>query len=140
MKRLMCGVAAGTLMIGLASCYNEDEANYADNGYNAAAAENGAYDANTSGTQYASADGWPEGARIIVEDDVTYRIDPGGARIRLGPADSRIEVIDGVRYRVDPGGTRVRIDEQGLAVRVDTDGVDATIPVDDNTSVTINSD
>jgi hypothetical protein len=131
MYRLMQGVAAGALIIGLAGCYNKDEANYSDNGYNAtAAAENGAYDANASGTQYAGAGSWPEGSRIVVEDNVTYRIDPGGVRVRLGDADSRIEVIDGVRYRIDPGGTRIRIDDQGMAIRV---------PVDANASVEVNT-
>lgn len=134
MKILMT-TAAGTLTLLLAGCYNRDEANYSDNGYNAAeAAANGAYDSG-AGNGYAGASGsWPEGARIVVEDGVTYRLDPGGARIRLGDADSRIEVIDGVRYRIDPGGTRVRIDDQGAVIRIGPDGVDATVPVDVNSN------
>lgn len=132
MTRLLYGAAAAALTIGLAGCYDRDEANYSDNGYNAAAAaENGAYDANASGTQYAGADSWPEGTRIVVEDNVTYRIDPNGVRVRLGDADSRIEVVDGVRYRVDPGGTRIRIDDRGLAIRVPVDA-DASVEVNTN--------
>jgi hypothetical protein len=73
---------------------------------------------------------WPTGSRIVVEDGVTYRIDPGGTRIRLGPNDARIVVEDGVRYRVGPGGTRVRIDESGAAIDVDADGVEADIDLD----------
>ena len=137
--RIILTAAAGALTIAVGGCYQEqeynDEYNAADENYSAANAD---YDANASGG-YASADSWPEGARIVVEDGVTYRIDPGGARTALGPSDARIEVIDGVRYRVDPGGTRIRIDDEGVAVRVDGDGVDATVPVGDNTSVEINS-
>ena len=135
--RLILTAAAGALTIAVGGCYEDQEYN----DYNAAgedySAANADYDANASG--YAAADSWPEGARIVVEDGVTYRIDPGGARVALGPSDARIEVIDGVRYRVDPGGTRIRIDDEGVAVRVDGDGVDATVQVGDNTSVEINS-
>ena len=118
--RVFLTATAAALTIAVAGCYKDDS-------YNNAAGENysaeGAdYDANASGGNYASADAagnWPEGARIVVENGVTYRIDPGGARVALGPNDARIEVIDGVRYRIDPGGARIRIDDDGVAVRVD---------------------
>ncbi len=134
MSRLIIAAAAGALTLTVGGCYDADEANYSDNGYNASeAAANGAYDAgNAGGNGYATADAsgsWPEGARIIVEEGVTYRIDPGGARIRLGADDSRIEVIDGVRFRIDPGGRRVRIDEQGAVIRVEPGDADATVSV-----------
>ena len=136
--RIILTATAGALTIAVGGCYDDqdynDDYNAAGENYSAANAD---YDGNASG--YAAAGSWPEGARIVVEDGVTYRIDPGGARVALGPSDARIEVIDGVRYRVDPGGTRIRIDDQGVAVRVDGDGVDATVPVGDNTSVEINS-
>ena len=121
--RIILAAAAGALTISVSGCYEKQEYN---NDYNAADANyaaNGAeYDANASAGNYASADAatsWPEGARIVVDNGVTYRIDPGGARVALGPNDARIEVIDGVRYRIDPGGARIRIDDQGVAIRVD---------------------
>jgi hypothetical protein len=82
---------------------------------------------------------WPEGARIIEEDGVFYRVDTTGTRIRLEPGDSTILVEDGVRFRVDPDGTRVRIDEQGAVISVGPDGVDATVNTGD-TGVTVNSE
>ena len=69
------------------------------------------------------------GTRIVEEDDVFFRIDPDGTRVRLGPDDSRILVEDGVRFRVDPGGTRVRIDESGAEIR----------DVDDDLAVEVNT-
>lgn len=136
--RISLKAAAGLLTIAVSGCYEDKDYNAAGNDYSAANAD---YDANASGN-YASAGAasWPEGARIVVEDGVTYRIDPGGTRIALGPNDARIKVIDGVRYRIDPGGTRVRIDEEGVAVRVDPSGVDATVPVGENTAVTVNTE
>jgi hypothetical protein len=80
---------------------------------NAMGAANGSTGAGTTASS-----SWPEGARIVDEGGVTYRIDPGGARVRLAPNESRIVVENGVRYRVDPGGARVRIDQQGAALRI----------------------
>lgn len=82
---------------------------------------------------------WPEGARIIEEEGVFYRVDTTGTRIRLVPGDSTILVEDGVRFRVDPDGTRVRIDDEGVAVRVNADGVATTVPVNEDTSVSVNT-
>jgi hypothetical protein len=131
---------ASTLASGLAlaacdynkSDYNEANAAYDEGNadYNGAAA--GGYDT-------AAASSWPEGARIVEEEGVYYRIDPGGTRVRLEPGTSTIVVENGVRYRVDPGGTRVRIDEEGAVISVGPDGVDTTVPVGENTSVTVNS-
>ena len=56
-----------------------------------------------------------------------FQKDPGGTRIRLGPNDARIVVEDDFRYRVDPDGTRVRIDEEGAEISVDADGVEADV-------------
>ena len=144
MRKYALAAAAGALAIGAAACDSYDETNEAyANGANAAdydanaAAAGGNYD--TAGTA-AAGGSWPAGSRIVVENGVTYRIDPGGARVALGPGESRIVVEDGVRYRVDPGGTRVRIDETGAVVSVGPDGVDATVPVGDNTSVTVNTE
>lgn len=110
--------------------YNEAAANYS--------AEGNAYDEAAGGAGYNAATSWPEGARIVEEDGVFYRIDTGGTRIRLEPSDARILVEDGVRFRVDPNGTRVRIDDEGLAVRVAPGDVDATVNTGD-TSVTVNN-
>ena len=137
--RISLMAAAGVLTIAVSGCYEDQDYNAAGNDYSAANAD---YDANASGN-YASAgaaSSWPEGARIVVENGVTYRVDPDGARVALGPNDARIEVVDGVRYRIDPGGARVRIDDEGVAVRVDPSGVDATVPAGENTAVTVNTE
>ena len=128
-----------TLLVGstLAACgdYSENEYNEA----NAAYEEQGNYDAAAGGAGYntTAAGGWPEGARIIEENNVYYRIDPGGTRVRLEPGDRTILVEDGVRYRLDPGGTRVRIDDEGAVVSVGPDGVEANVPAGD-TGVVVN--
>ncbi|MDP9423919.1 MAG: hypothetical protein M3Q19_14000 [Pseudomonadota bacterium] len=122
--------------LALAACdynkgdYNEAEANYS--------AEGNAYDEAAGGAGYNAATSWPEGARIVEEDGVFYRIDTGGTRVRLEPNDARIVVEEGVRFRVDPDGTRVRIDDEGLTVRVAPGDVDATVNTGD-TSVTVNN-
>lgn len=137
MRKLHLIAAAAPL--ALAACYDADEANYADNGYDTADANysvNADYDATANagayGNQTASSS-WPAGSRIVEEDGVTYRVDAGGARVRLGDSDSRILVEEGVRYRVDPGGVRVRIDDEGAVI-----GVDTSVPVNENTTVTVN--
>lgn len=131
---------ATTLVSGLAlaACdYNKSDYNEANAAYDEGNADyNGAA---AGGYNETTASNWPEGARIIEEEGVYYRIDPGGARVRLDPGDSTIVVENGVRYRVDPGGTRVRIDEQGAVISVGPDGVDTTVPVGENTAVTVNS-
>ena len=137
MNRFALTAVLGTSVIGLAAGgdYDRTEAAY-DNGANATGyAEGEAAGANYAGTATAGGS-WPAGSRIVVEEGVTYRIEPGGARIRLGPEDARIVVEDGVRYRVDPSGTRIRIDESGAEIRVDGD---VSVPVDANTSVTVNT-
>ena len=122
--------------LALTACgYDKDEYNEANVGYEA---EGNAYQEAAGGTGYNAASSWPEGARIVEEDGVLYRIDTGGARIRLGPGDATIVIEDGVRYRVDPGGTRVRIDEEGAVISVGPDGVDATVNTGDAT-VTVNN-
>jgi hypothetical protein len=133
-------LTAATLASGLAlgACdYNKSDYNEANAAYDAG---NAAYEGNAAGGYNAAtaASSWPEGARIVEESGVTYRIDPGGARVRLGPSDSVIVVEDGVRYRVDAGGTRVRIDEQGAVVSVGPNGVEANVPVSDDARVTVN--
>ena len=44
------------------------------------------------------------------------------------PADARIVDEGGVSYRVDPGGARVRLGERGLGVDVDPPSVETNGP------------
>lgn len=149
MRNILAIAAACGLAAGAAGCsdYDKDEAGY-DNAANASGyaegegAGNYAGGAGAGGGNYAgaaAAGGWPAGSRIVVEDGVTYRIEPSGTRVVLGPADSRIVVENGTRFRVDPGGTRVRIDDSGAEIRVGPEGTSATVPVGGNTSVTVNT-
>jgi hypothetical protein len=131
---VITALLAGT---ALAACnYNKDDYNEANASYEA----EGNYDAAAGGGNYSASasSNWPEGARIIEENHVYYRIDPSGTRVRLEPNDSTIVVEDGVRYRLDPGGTRVRIDNEGAAIRVGPGGVEANVPAGE-TTVTVNS-
>ena len=130
------------LMFALSACggYDKNEAAYENEaGAYAQNDVNYAQDANYSaeGSAYASGEGkgWPTGSRIVVDNGTTYRIDPGGVRVALGPSDSRILVENGVRYRVDPGGTRVRIDPSGAVIAVSPGRADLSAG---NTSVTVN--
>ncbi|MGQ0557981.1 MAG: hypothetical protein ACT4OE_00080 [Sphingosinicella sp.] len=78
---------------------------------------------------------WPQGARIVDEDGVVFRVDPDGTRVRLTDTDSRIVVEDGTRFRVDPDGTRVRIDDRGL--NIDLPDVDVGINQKGNLDVDV---
>ena len=141
MKRflLLAGIAAAPL--GLAACggYNDDQA-YNKEG-NAAYGEGADYNAAQGNAAYAqkaeTAYAWPRGARIVEENGVVYRIDPGGTRVTLGPNDSRIVVENGVRYRVEPSGTRIRIDPQGVDLDVDLPDVDVGINEKGNPDVDV---
>jgi hypothetical protein len=109
------------------TAYNDEGGAYAEGQGNYAEGDN--YSAGN--TSYSASGGgqWPAGTRIVVDNGVTYRIEPGGARIALGPNDSRIVVENGTRFRVDPSGTRVRIDENGAVIDVDSADTDATVTV-----------
>jgi len=139
MKKL--AFAAATAAFSLTACggYESNEAAYEDNAaYESGEAAN--YGAGTGGEYGGTATAeWPEGARIVEEGGVTYRIDPGGTRIALGPNDSRIVIEDGTRFRVDPSGTRVRIDDRGAVISVGPGGADTTVSAGNNT-VTVNTD
>ena len=133
---LTASVAAAALTLaGCGEAYdgeNEAYANEAYEGDNATAYAEG-------GTAGGTATSWPEGSRIVVEEGVTYRIDPGGVRVRLGPNDSRIVVEDGVRFRVDPDGARIRIDEEGAVIRATDEGVRTDVRVGDDPSIEVNT-
>ena len=135
MRSLMLATALASGLALSACNYNKDDYNEAEANYSA---EGNAYDEAAGGAGYNAASSWPEGARIVQEGDVYYRVEPSGTRVRLEPGDATILVENGIRYRVDPGGTRVRIDDEGLAVRVDPGDIDATVNVGD-TAVTVNS-
>ena len=119
MRGLALTALCSALALGLAACGDSrDEANSTaetNEAGNMAASGEGS---GTAGAAGATASAWPEGARIVEENGVTYRVESSGTRVQLGPNDSRIVVTDGVRYRVDPDGTRVRIDTRGTAVRI----------------------
>lgn len=137
MRSLLMATALASGLVLAACDYNKSDYNEANAAYDEGNADyNGAA---AGGYNSTTAYAWPEGARIIQEGGVTYRIDPGDARIRLGPNDSVIMVEDGTRYRVDPGGTRVRIDDEGAVISVGPDGVDANVPVSNDTRVQVNS-
>ena len=121
--------ASIALMVALSSCgsYQKNQAAYQEN--NAAYAEGAKAGNYSQGANYSAGNAattasseWPKGARIVVENGVTYRVEPGGVRVALGPNDSRIVIENGVRYRVDPSGTRVRIDPSGAVIEVNTMG------------------
>lgn len=139
MKKLVLTAALGAASLALAGCGGGDTntangAATADDANGAATVEGGA-EGNGAGT----ASNWPQGARIVEEDGVTYRIDPDGNRVRLTETDARIVVENGMRYRVEPSGTRVRIDDRG--VDVDLDGPDVPgIDVDIGTNPSGNLD
>ncbi|MDP8994432.1 MAG: hypothetical protein M3N07_05530, partial [Pseudomonadota bacterium] len=113
---LTAALAAAPL--GLAAC-SDDGGNRAANGageVNAATAGTDGNAAAGGATGASAGSSFPQGARIVEENGVTYRVDPDGTRVRLESTDSRIVVENGVRYRVDPDGTRMRIDERGAAI------------------------
>ncbi|HET9429154.1 MAG TPA: hypothetical protein VFO69_12420 [Allosphingosinicella sp.] len=123
MKRLALTTAVAAAALGLAACTAEDTAET----NNLAAEGNELTDtsADSAGAATSDGDNW-QGARIVEENGVTYRVTADGTRVALGPNDSRIVVEDNVRYRVDPDGTRVRIGDDGL--QVDIDGPDIDLP------------
>lgn len=126
MNRFVLAAAFGVTAIALVGCADNGDA--ADENVattvDSTALENGDT-ADTAETASASGN-FPQGGRVVVEDGVTFRIDPDGTRVRLGPGDSRIVVEDDIRYRVDPDGTRVRIGPDGAQIEVDGD-VDASV-------------
>ena len=123
MKKFALTATVAAAVLGLAACGDADvEVNEAATNDTGAVTDTSA-DGATATTSTTS--NW-QGARIVEENGTTYRIDPDGTRVVLGPNDSRIVVEDNVRYRVDPDGTRVRIGDDGL--EVDIDGPDVDLP------------
>lgn len=121
MKKLTLALLAGAA-VTIAACGGNKANNSATNNSTSANGSAGAATSDSggpgAGAGAATASAWPEGSRIVIEDGVTYRIDPAGTRVRLEASDSRIVVENGISYRVDPGGTRVRIDQRGAALRI----------------------
>lgn len=140
MKKLLVTVALGAASLGLSACA-EGEQNTADQ--NVALTEGETGDGNATGDGNGSTTAgttasasFPQGARIVEENGVTYRIDPDGTRVTLGDTDSRIVIENGVRYRVDPDGTRVRINDRGL--NIDLPDVDVGVNSKGNLDVDVN--
>ena len=127
MKNFILTFTLGAVSLGVAGCEVNKYENAAEN--DLAATANEVTTTTVPGTT-TTTNVFVPGTRIIEEDGVTFRIDPDGTRVRLGPSDARILVEEGVRYRVDPGGTRVRIDDQGTEL---------TIPVSDDLAVEVNT-
>ena len=126
MKTFALTATLGTTCLGLAACEVNKYDNAADN--NAAAGKE-VTSTTVPGTT-STTNVFVPGTRIVEEGGVTFRIDPDGTRVRLGPSDARILVEDGVRYRVDPGGGRVRIDDRGAEL---------SVPVSDDLAVEVNT-
>lgn len=125
MKSFTLTALLGAAALSLAACSGETErADNAAANVTEAAADGGASSAGADGASST----WPQGARIVEESGVTYRIDADGTRVALTERDARIVVEDGVRYRVDPGGARIRIDERGVGVDVDPPRLDVDAP------------
>ena len=134
MHKLTLTLLAGAAL-ALAACGGDKAANNSASGNasgttsgNATGAGDPSATSGGAGGAEGTASAWPEGSRIVVEEGVTYRIDPAGTRVRLEPNDSRIVVENGVRYRVDPGGTRVTIDDRGAAVRIGDSTITGNAP------------
>ena len=136
MKKLVLTGALGAACLVLAACGDRDAETANATNDAAAGAEAGG---EAAGTATASA-AFPKGTRIVEENGVTFRIDPDGTRVQLGPNESRIVVEDGVRFRVDPDGSRVRIDDQGVAVDVDLPDVDVGVNEKGNLDVDVTPD
>ena len=143
MNRLVLTAALGAASLGLAGCDDREE-NMANE--NAAMAEDETVEAAPSGdgdgamsngAGTTASGNFPQGARIVDDNGVTYRVDADGTRVRLGENDSRIVIDNGVRYRVDPGGSRVRIGNDGVVVDVDTPDVDVGINDNGNLDVDV---
>lgn len=138
MKSLALTAALGVACLGLAAC-GEREASITND--TAATSEEldgdgmAAGDDGNAGADAMAKSAFPAGARIVEENGVTYRVDAGGTRVRLGPNESRILVEKDVRFRVDPDGTRVRIDPTGVAIDLDGPDMRADVTVGPNGDV-----
>lgn len=105
-KHILTG-AVGTLALALAAC--GDTTPETDPTDDTAAVE-------TIDTTVATTADWPEGARIVEESGVTYRVNPDTTRVAIEDGSFRVVTVDGVRYRVDGSGTGHRIDDDGLDI------------------------
>jgi hypothetical protein len=106
MKKLIVTAALGSAALLLSACGD----NEADTEEDTTAVETDTAD--TAATTAAAT--WPEGARIVEESGVTYRVEPGGTRVAIEDGSFRVVTVDGGRYRVDRSGTGHRIDDDGL--------------------------
>ena len=116
-------ILAALLCAGVAGCGSNESGTTNDSAATTGESVNGG----ATATSETASTTFPRGARIVEENGVTFRIDPDGTRVQLGPDESRIVVENGTRFRVDPDGTRVRIDPQGATIDVDLPDVDVGI-------------
>ena len=122
MKKLILTAALGPAALLLSACGDND----ADTAEDTAVVETDT--AEPAATTAAADPNWPAGTRIVVEDDVTYRVDPNGTRVAIEDDSYRVVVENGVRYRVDASGTRHRIDDEGLDIDLPAvEGVDVDL-------------
>ena len=123
MKKTILTGALGAAVLALAACNNAaDDAAVTDDTPTAADTA-----ATIAPPTTAAAADWPTGTRIVEENGVTYRVDPGGTRVALTDEGWRSVTDNGVRYRVNPEGTRIRIDDNGIDVTPDIPGVDVDV-------------
>ena len=131
---------AAVLLAGasLAACggYEKNEYNEANASYDAEGAD---YNGTAGGGYNTTAAGnWPEGARIVEENHVYYRVEPSGTRVGLNRATARSSskmASASVSIRAAP----VSASTMRACIRVGPDGVEANVPVDRDTSVTVNT-
>jgi len=126
MKKLILAAALGSTALLLSACGDS-----ADDTDVVTAEETGAVetvDTGPAATTAAADPNWPSGTRIVVEDDVTYRIDPAGTRVAIEDGSYRVVTENGVRYRVSAEGVRHRIDDDGLDIDLPAvEGVDIDV-------------
>ncbi len=122
MKKLILTAALGSVAVLLSACGDTD----ADTEEDTTVVETDTAD--PAPTTAAADPNWPAGTRIVVEDDVTYRVNPDDTRVAIEDGSYRVVVENGVRYRVDAGGVRHRIDDDGLDIDLPAvEGVDVDL-------------
>lgn len=118
MKKLIMAGALGTAALLVSACGDNDAETEDTAAVDTAATPADTTATTTTGTTTTASADWPTGTRIVEEGGVTYRVNPGGERVRIEDNSWRIVTEDGVRYRVGPNGTRVRIDDEGFDIDV----------------------
>jgi len=130
MKKLLLTSALGSLALALSACGDADTEEMAAD--DTAVVDTATPADTTAATTTAAAD-WPEGARIVEEGGVTYRVDPDDTRVAIEDGSFRVVTVDGVRYRVDRSGTGHRIDDDGIDIDLPAvEGIDVDFGTNQN--------